>query len=290
MPITVRWLLLLWLCLPAAMPLRAEVPVPPLAARVTDLTGTLSGDQITALERRLADFEAHTGSQIAVLLVPTTRPEAIEQYALRVAEQWQLGRAGVDDGALLLIARDDRELRIEVGYGLEGVLPDAIAKRIIEETILPHFGDGDFHAGILAGVRQLEGLIEGEPLPPPAARRAPPAGNLQDVLALAFVGTLVLGGLLRSVFGRLPGATLAGGLIGLLVWLMAATLVGAVVVGILAFLFTLSEGGGFGGGPGGGYYSRGPGGRSGGTPGGGFGGGFRGGGGGFGGGGASGRW
>lgn len=287
--IACRWLLLLWLCLAAAAP-RAEVAVPPLEARVTDLTGTLTGEQIAALERRLADFEARKGSQIAVLLVPTTGPEAIEQYGIRVAEQWKLGRAGIDDGVLLLIAKDDRALRIEVGYGLEGVLPDAIAKRIIEETILPHFRDGDFHAGILAGIRQIEKLIEGEPLPPPAARRTPPTGNLQDVLALAFVGTLVLGGLLRNLFGRLPGATVAGGLIGLLVWLMAASLVGAVVVGILAFLFTLFEGGGFGGGRGGGYYSGRPGGWAGGRPGGWSGGGFGGGGGGFGGGGASGRW
>lgn len=286
---SVRWLLLLCLCLSLPGVLRAEVPVPPLAAHVTDLTATLTGDQRAALERQLVDFEARKGSQIAVLLVPTTRPETIEQYAIRVAEQWQLGRAGVDDGVLLLIATDDRELRIEVGYGLEGVLPDAIAKRVIEEVIVPHFRDGDIHAGILAGVRRLEGLIEGEPLPPPAAPRAPPAGNLQDVLALAFVGTFVLGGLLRSLLGRLPGAAATGGLIGLLVWLLAASLTGAIVVGILAFLFILFEGGGFGGGHGGGYYS----GRHGGRPGGwsgGLGGGFRGGGGGFGGGGASGRW
>lgn len=284
MPTVGRWLLLLCLCLPLAA-LQAELPVPPLEARVTDLTGTLTANQTAALERELADFEARKGSQIAVLLVPSTRPEAIEQYAIRVAEQWKLGRAGIDDGVLLLVAKADRELRIEVGYGLEGVLPDAIAKRIIAETIAPQFRDGDFHAGILAGIRQMERLIEGEPLPPPAVRRAPPAGKLQDVLVPAFVGTLVLGGLFRSLFGRLPGAAAAGGLIGLLVWLMAGSLAGALAVGILAFLFTLFEGGGFGGGRGGGYYSGRHGGRAGS-----LGGGFGGGGGSFGGGGASGRW
>ncbi|HET6492660.1 MAG TPA: TPM domain-containing protein, partial [Burkholderiales bacterium] len=119
-------------------PLHAEVAIPPLTARVTDLTGTLSAAQRTALEERLAAFEAKKGSQVAVLLVPTTQPETIEQYAIRVAEQWKLGRKGVDDGVLLLVAMQDRTVRIEVGYGLEGALPDATAKRIVEEYIVPH--------------------------------------------------------------------------------------------------------------------------------------------------------
>ena len=272
-------------CLLLAMAtLRAEVPVPPLEARVTDLTRTLTPEQTAELEQQLAQIEAREGSQIAVLMLPTTRPESIEQYGLRVAEQWQLGRKGVDDGVLLLIAKDDRELRIEVGYGLEGALPDAIAKRIIAETIVPRFKENDFHGGILAGVRQIERVVEGEPLPPPAAeRRAPEGRNLQDVLALAFVGTVVIGGVLRSLFGRLVGASIVGGLIGVLIWLMLASLFGALVFGVLAFLFTLFGGGGFGGRGG---YSSGRGGFGGGFGGGGFGGG----GGTFGGGGASGRW
>ncbi|HSD60573.1 MAG TPA: YgcG family protein, partial [Burkholderiales bacterium] len=153
-----------------ALPLRAEVPVPPLQARVTDLTRTLSGGQQAALERRLAAFEQKKGSQVAVLIVPSTRPETIEQYAIRVAEQWKLGRKGVDDGALLLVAKDDREVRIEVGYGLEGVLPDATAKRIISEVIVPRFRQGDFAGGIDAGVGRMISVIEGEPLPPPQQR------------------------------------------------------------------------------------------------------------------------
>lgn len=263
---------------------QAEVPVPPLDARVTDLTGTLTPEQTAALEQHLAQFEARKGSQIAVLILPTTRPEAIEQYSIRVVERWKLGRGDVDDGVLLLVAKDDRELRIEVGYGLEGVLPDAIANRIIDETIAPRFKAGDFHGGILAGVLQIEDVIEGEALPPPAADRAPAGRNVQDVLALAFVGTVVIGGVLRSLFGRLVGASMVGGLIGLVIWLMLASVFGAIVFGLLAFLFTLFGGGGFGGR--GGYYS-GRGGFGGGLGGGG---GFRGGGGGFGGGGASGRW
>ena len=267
-------------------PLRAEVPVPPLQARVTDLTGTLTPEQIAALEQRLARFEARKGSQVAVLMLPTTRPEAIEQYGIRVADEWKLGREGVDDGVLLLIAKNDRELRIEVGYGLEGVLPDAIAKRIIAETIVPRFQAGDFHGGILAGVLQIEGVIEGEPLPPVAPRGAPAGPGFQDVVPIVLIGTIVIGGLLRRLFGRLLGATIVGGLIGVLIWILLTSLVGAVVAGVLAFLFTLFGGSGAGGR--GGYYSgRGRGGLGGGGLGGG---GFRGGGGGFGGGGASGRW
>jgi len=288
---TLHRLLLLACLLFAQQGAYAEVEVPTLQARVTDLTGTLTAAQTAALEQQLAQFEAREGSQIAVLMVPTTQPEAIEQYGIRVVEQWRLGRKGVDDGVLLLIAKEDRALRIEVGYGLEGALPDAVAKRIIAETIVPRFQAGDFHGGVLAGVLQIQRVIEGEPLPPPAAGRPAPEGrDLQDVLAMAMVATVVVGGLLRAVFGRLIGATLVGGLIGLLIWLMIASLLGAAVIGLLAFLFTLFGGGGFGGR--GGYYTRGRGGAggAGGFGGGGFGGGFGGGGGGFGGGGASGRW
>ena len=147
----------------------ADVAVPPLKARVTDLTGTLSASEANQLEQKLAAFEAKKGSQIAVLIVPTTQPETIEQYSIRVAEAWKLGRKGIDDGALLVIAKQDRALRIEVGYGLEGVLPDAIAKRIIEETIVPRLRQGNFAGGIDAGIDKIMGVIQGEPLPPPPA-------------------------------------------------------------------------------------------------------------------------
>ena len=257
----------------------APVAVPPLTARVTDLTGMLSSDQVAALERKLAAFEAEKGSQLAVLIVPTTGEESIEQFALRVAEQWRLGRGKVDDGALLLVARDDRTLRIEVGYGLEGALNDATAKRIISEIIVPRFQQGDFYAGIDAGIERMIAVVRGEPLPPPRQAADGASGEFSRLLPLVML-VFVFGGLLRALFGRLPAALLGGAGVGVLSWLLAGTLAIALVAGGMAFVFVLLGGGA---GPGGGWHS---GGRSGG----GFGGGFGGGGGGFGGGGASGRW
>ena len=139
--------------------------MPPLTARVTDLTGTLSGGAVARIEAKLADLEAKKGSQIAVLIVPTTQPEEIEQFGIRVEEAWKLGRKGVDDGAILIVAKNDRRVRIEVGYGLEGALPDAIANRIITETITPHFKQGDYDGGVEAGVDQMISVVNGEPLP-----------------------------------------------------------------------------------------------------------------------------
>ncbi len=159
-----------------AWPLHAEVSVPPLKTRVTDLTGTLKADQREALEAKLASFENRKGSQVAVLMVPTTQPEAIEQYSIRVAEQWKLGRKGVDDGILLLIAKNDRKMRLEVGRGLEGAIPDAIAKRIVSDVIAPRFKEEDFYGGIIAGVDRILRTIEGEPLPPPKVRQASDPG------------------------------------------------------------------------------------------------------------------
>ena len=153
----------------------SEVAVPPLTARVTDQTGTLSPAQQASLEQALQAFENKKGAQIAVLIVPTTEPETIEQYSLRVVEQWKLGRNRVDDGALLIIAKNDRALRIEVGYGLEGILTDATSKRIISEVIVPRFKVGDFYGGVTAGVQSMQTVIEGEALPPPS--RSVPTGN-----------------------------------------------------------------------------------------------------------------
>ena len=254
--------------------------MPPLAARVTDLTGTLSGDQRAALEDRLKSFETQKGSQIAVLIVPTTKPDEIEQYSIRVAEQWKLGRKGVDDGVLLLIAKDDRKLRIEVGYGLEGALPDAIAKRIVADDIAPHFKQGDFYGGIVAGITRIIGVLQGEPLPPP--RQSQSNGvPAQTWLPVLLVTALVGGAILRSLLGAFPGALANGGLIALATVLLGGGLFFAIIFGIMAFVFALVRGGGGwgGGGFGGGGYSSGGGG-----------GGFSGGGGGFGGGGASGDW
>ncbi|MGQ9686727.1 MAG: TPM domain-containing protein, partial [Thiobacillaceae bacterium] len=198
-------LLLSWLAL-------AELAIPRLTARVTDLTATLSEAQRDALEQRLAAFEREKGSQLAVLIVPSTRPESIEQYAIRVAEAWKLGRKGVDDGILLLVAKDDRAVRLEVGYGLEGVIPDAIAKRIIAEVIVPRFRTGDYYGGIDAGVEALIGRIEGEALPLPAKRAQthPGVNLLENALPLAMMFVFVVGGLLRALLGRLLGASVAG--------------------------------------------------------------------------------
>lgn len=145
----------------------AEVAIPPLKSRVTDLTHTLSIPESNQLEQQLAQFEASKGSQIALLIVASTQPETIEQYAIRVVDSWKLGRKGIDDGVLLLVAKNDHTLRIEVGYGLEGILPDALAKRIIEETIVPAFRQDDFFGGLQAGVNQIIRVIQGESLPPP---------------------------------------------------------------------------------------------------------------------------
>ena len=260
----------------------AQTPVPALSGRVVDQTGTLSTEQKAALEQTLQAFEARKGSQLAVLIVPTTAPEAIEPYALRVAEQWKLGRKKVDDGAILLIAKNDRALRIEVGYGLEGALNDATSKRIISEVITPRFKEGDFQGGIAAGVDRIIRVIDGEPLPAP--ERSPIGGiaGLQQYGSVIFIVALVLGGVLRSLLGRFPGALVTGGAVALVAWLLAGALSIALLAGVIALMFTLVSGGMGGIGMGGmrGGFGRGSSG----------GGGFGGGGGGFGGGGASGRW
>ncbi len=257
---------------------QAEIAVPPLSARVTDLTATLEAGQIQTLEARLAAFETKKGAQLAVLIVPTTQPETIEQFGMRVVEAWKLGRKGVDDGALLLVAKDDRALRIDVGYGLEGALNDATAKRIIAEVITPFFRRGELYAGVDAGTAAMMRVIEGEPLPPPKRAAASGSYDIESLLFIAFGLVVVVGGMLRALLGRFPAAMLMGGGLGVLAWLTVAPLLMALLVGLMAFVFVLLGGGrGFGGHGGGGF---------GGTRGGGFGGG----GGGFGGGGASGRW
>ncbi len=274
----------------------ADVAVPPLKSRVTDLTGTLNAQQKSELESRIAAFEARRGSQIAVLLLPTTKPEEIEQYAIRVAEAWKIGRRKVDDGLILVVAKDDRRLRIEVGYGLEGAIPDSVAKRVIDERITPRFREGDFYGGVRDGVDQLIRLAEGEKLPPPAAAPTAPgarpepisflhffAGNPMFILILALVG----GAILKQLLGRLPGSLAVAAGVGLLVLLLYGIGI-AILAAFAAFIVTFTNTGG--GARGGGWSS---GGSSGGSWGGGSSGGsssWGGGGGGFGGGGASGRW
>ncbi len=278
---------LLLAALLAAPRVQAQVAVPPLTARVTDLTGTLSGEAVTRIESKLANLEARKGSQIAVLIVPTTQPEEIEQFGIRVEDAWKLGRKGVSDGAYLIVAKNDRRVRIEVGYGLEGALPDAIANRIITEAITPRFKAGDYDGGVEAGVDQMIAVVNGEPLPEPDRkweRRSGVGHLLPLLLVVVFVGS----GLLRAIFGRVFGSLATGGLAGGLAWLLSHVLPIGLGAGIVAFLFAMLAGstsrgwsagsgwGGFGGGFGGG--------------GGGGGGGFSGGGGGGGGGGASGSW
>lgn len=312
------WPLLLVLAV-SAFAQDTPVPVPALTSPVTDLTQTLTVEQRSALESRLRAYEAQKGTQIAVLIVPTTQPESIEQYSIRVADQWKIGRQGVDDGVILLVAKNDRAVRIEVGTGLEGAFPDVLASRIISQVIVPRFRAGDFAGGIEEAITRIIAVIEGEPLPepeqrsPPERERSNGSGNWLPVLLMfVFVGSNIL----RGIFGRVGGAFATAGIAGGLTWLLTWTLGIAILGAVVAFVFTLMSGGGggFGGGRGpGGLMGRrrrggfadgwvlggglgglgGGGGRSsGGFGGGGFGGGggWSGGGGGFSGGGASGRW
>ena len=282
-----------FVALAAAAPAIAQSlqPVPALTARVTDLTGTLTTPERTALEQKLAAVEARKGAQVAVLIVPTTQPEAIEQYSIRVVDAWKLGREKPDDGALLLVAMQDRALRIEVGRGLEGALTDLAANRIIDETITPRFREGDFAGGISAGVDRMIQVIDGEPLPEPEKHWKGPEG-VGSILPILFFVIFFASTILRAVFGRALGSVASGGVAGGITWLVTQALGVSMGVGLVGLLLSLMMG--FGGG---GRWSSGPrhggwttGGWGGGGFGGGGGGGFRGGGGSFGGGGASGRW
>ena len=270
----------------------ADVAVPPLSGRVVDQTGTLSASDISALTQTLKNLETRRGSQVAVLIVPTTAPETIEQYSIRVAEAWKIGRKKIDDGALLVVAKNDRKLRIEVGYGLEGALTDVTSKRIIDEIIVPKFRNGDFAGGISAGVDRIVAVIDGEKLPAPAQRQQSNSGSLNfDPLNPFFIiPVLLLGGLIRSLLGRLIGSAVSGGLVALIAWYFFASLLAAVLAGVIAAIFVMfsdsitssasgRRGSGWSGG--GGSFSGGSSSDSGG---------FSGGGGSFGGGGASGSW
>ena len=267
----------------------AQVAVPPLTGHVIDQTGTLTAEQKATLEQTLTAFEARKGSQLAVLVVASSAPEEIEQYALRVAEQWKLGRKKVDDGAILVVAKNDRAMRIEVGYGLEGALNDLTSKRIISETILPRFKSQDFYGGITAGVEQVIRVVDGEPLPAPSARPSQGVGGIggigdvQQYAPMLFILALAVGGVLRATLGKVPGSLVTGGVVAVIAWFVVGAISMALVAGVVALFVTLLGGGMLGRGMGGHY---GGGGRGGGMGGGGFGGG----GGGFGGGGASGRW
>jgi uncharacterized protein len=278
----------------------ADVAVPPLTGRVVDQTGTLGSGNIAALTQTLKDLETRKGSQIAVLIVPTTEPETIEQYSIRVADAWKIGRKKIDDGALMVIAKNDRHLRIEVGYGLEGALTDVTTKRIIDEVITPKFKAGDFAGGISAGVDRIIRVIDGETLPAPepphwqSQRSFDPTDLFNPFL---IIPVLLFGGAMRSLLGRLLGSVAAGGLVTVIGWYLFGSLLAAVLAGVIASIFVMFSdsitspqpvgrrggGGGWsGGGYGGSFSGSGSGSSDSGS--------FSGGGGSFGGGGASGSW
>jgi len=299
-----RWLLAAGLALLTwGAGAQGVLPVPPLTARVIDTSGTLDATQQQSLEAKLAAFEATKGSQVVVYLLPTTQPEDIASFANRVANEWKIGRRAVGDGVLLIVAKNDRKVRIEVAKTLEGAIPDLAAKRIIDEAITPRFKQGDFAGGVDAGVTRITGLISGEALPEPS--QTSPTGPLEvlniqggDFLIFLLFAVPIASTIARGVFGRKLGAIVTGGGVGALAMVATASLLISGVAGIVALIFTLVAGsftpppgrgprgggglGGWGGGTGGGWSG---GGRSGG------GGGFSSGGGGdFGGGGASGSW
>ena len=284
----------------AAVALAAAAPpggvaVPKLAAHVTDLTGTLTNAERESIDAKLRAFEAEKGSQVAVLIVPTIGSEAIEEYAGRVTDEWKLGRKGVDDGVLFLIAKQERKLRIQTGRGVQGTLTDALSKRIVADIVAPRFRNGDFAGGIEAGADAIMKAIVGESLPLPSQapkRKVDSIASHSDLLIYALFLVPVVGMVLRGIVGRFFGATLTSGIAGFAAWLILGSLAIGVVAALIAFVFTLFSGAGLGRGLGRGGYI--PGGWGGGFPGGfsggGGGGGFSGGGGGFDGGGASGSW
>jgi len=263
-------------------------PVPPLAARVTDVTGTLSAQERQVLDAKLADWEARTTNQLAVLIVPTTKPETIEEYSLRVAEAWKIGQKGKDNGAVFVIAKNDKQMRIEVGYGLEGELTDVAARRIIGDTVAPLFSRGQFAAGINAGVDRIIAVVGGtDTAPKKEPRRGRSSGgfDIGTIALILLVAVPALGAILRSIFGNVGGSVAGGALVGGATWLFAGSLIIAAIAAIVALVvISFSAFGGRG------LWLPGGGGGWGGGGWGGGGGGFSGGGGSFGGGGASGGW
>ncbi|MEO8103656.1 MAG: TPM domain-containing protein [Betaproteobacteria bacterium] len=266
-------------------------PIPKLDKRVIDLTATLSAEEEARIAARLKEFEAQKGAQIAVLIVGTTQPEAIFDYSLRVGEAWKLGRKGVDDGVLFVIAKNDRKMQILTGPGLQGTLTDAMSKRIISEIVGPKFRAGDFAGGIEQGVDKMIAVLQGEALPPPAKKRvASTSVNYENFLVLGFIAAMVVGPLLRSLLGRFMGATTTGAVTGAAAWFIAGGMVFPIIAGVIIFIIVMMMGAmNFPGGRGGGGWTGG-GGSSGGWSGGGSSDSFSGGGGSFDGGGASGDW
>lgn len=294
--------LALWLLLVATAPVWAQdlVAVPALSGRVIDTTGTLTSAQRDALSTKLAALEAQHGAQVVVLMVPSTKPEDIVDYTQRVGDTWKIGRRDVGDGLLIVVAKNDRRMRIAPAKSLEGAVPDLAARRIIDDQMTPAFRQNDFAGGLNLAVDQLSARIAGENLPAPSApssRLSNPGFDLEDAAILLFVGVPLIGGIAVSVFGRPFGSLVTGGAVGGLGWWLTASALIAAGAGVLALVLVgalgFGSGGGrrYGGGGGGGPIIWGGGGGHGGGGGFGDGGGFSSGGGGdFGGGGASGDW
>jgi uncharacterized protein len=267
---------------------QSVLPVPALTSRAIDTTGTLSAAEQQALDAKLAAFEKAKGSQVVVLMVPTTAPEDISSYSNRVGNAWKIGRKEVGDGLLIVVAKDDRKLRIEVAKTLEGAIPDLMAKRVIDQAITPLFKAGDYAGGLNAGVDRIMGLINGEGLPEPTAQAPGQTGfQWMDLAVFLFFAVFIGGSMARTVFGNKLGSFVTAGATGTLAFFITASMLMAAAAGVIALLLTLltslgritpiggnrwgsGYGGGFGGGSGGGFSS--------------------GGGGNFGGGGASGGW
>ncbi len=286
-----------WAGLPALA--QGLLPVPALTARVIDQTQTLDSAQRNGLETKLAAFEQRKGSQIVVLMVPTTAPEDIASYTQRVGDTWKIGRKGVGDGLLVVVAKNDRAMRIATAKTLEGAVPDLAAIRIIDEEMKPRFRQNDFAGGLNAAVDRLIGLVDGEPLPAPSRDTGESSGYgndgifgfLQHFGLFLFVGVFIGAPIVRAILGKKLGTVVVGGGVGLVVFLITASIAIAAIAGVIALVITLVAAAGRPGGGGGGWSSGGGGGgwSSGGSSGGG--GGFSSGGGGnFGGGGASGNW
>lgn len=264
------------------------VDVPPLQSAVTDLTQTLSGEEQAALNQKLSQFSQQTGSQVAVLLLPTTQPEDIAQFGIRLADAWKIGREKQDDGVIIIVAKNDRKMRIEVGYGLEGAIPDAIAKRIISEQMSPAFKQGQFYQGLNLATDTVIKLIQGEQLPAPAKQtRQATTDDWMAMLPILMFAAIIGGAILKGMLGDFPGSLVTGGLLGGLAGWLGATALIMGLIGFAAFIFTLAMGGRGGSSVPYGHYPGGFGGYSGGSRGPDI---FSGGGGGFGGGGASGDW
>jgi uncharacterized protein len=297
--------LMLGLLLAAWLPLAAWAqggvqPVPALTAHVMDGTGTLSSAQREALEAKLTAFEQSRGAQVVILMVPTTQPEDIAAYAQRVGDSWKIGRKGVGDGLLLVVAKNDRKVRIETTKALEGAIPDLAARQVIDTAITPRFKQGDFAGGLDAAADQLIALISGENLPAP--EHSSGGGNNDgfewtDLAVFLFFAVPIAGRIAAMVLGRKFGSLATGGVVGVLAWIFTSSLIVAglaVLVGtvfaLVASLGALGRGGRSSGGWTSGGFGSGGGGWSSGSSssdGGGF---SSGGGGDFGGGGASGDW